>query len=62
MGGLKDEIYRKKPGKCEICGAMEARYLVHNLCDVCATVEYLKFRHAMNWPLDESDKKRLGLM
>lgn len=44
--------------KCEQCDepADSGR-----LCKVCGTIAYLIFRHAMDWPLDEADKKRLGL-
>lgn len=62
MAGLAQKIFRDKPGICAICGKPEARYVLCTLCDVCNVIEYLKFRHAMNWPLDDLDKKRLGLM
>lgn len=32
-----------------------------NYCKVCATIAYLEFRFAFNWPLTDADKKRLGL-
>jgi hypothetical protein len=32
-----------------------------NYCKVCVTIAYLEFRFAFNWPLDDNDKRRLGL-
>ncbi len=47
--------------KCETCG--ERVHEIHNnSCKFCATIAYLKFRHAFNWPLTAEDKARLGLI
>lgn len=50
----------KKPVQCNDCGA-DIWEPMTPLCPPCTTVHYLKFRHAMNWPLTEQDKERLGL-
>ena len=62
MGALDTSmLYRKKPAQCPTCGEWELWHYHAGQCDVCFTVSYLVFRHAMNWPLDSADKKRLGL-
>lgn len=58
--GAVEPTRRKEPVPCRDCG--EPLWFAYEyLCDVCLTIAYLHFRHAMNWPLDEADKKRLGL-
>lgn len=61
MSGWKQKVFRDNPGDCTRCGKPEALYVLSPLCDVCNVIVYLEFRHAMNWPLDDIDKKRLGL-
>lgn len=61
MGAVKAKLILDEPTQCPQCGA-EVWDVYANFCKVCGTIAYLVFRHAMNWPLDDNDKKRLGLI
>lgn len=61
MGDIKAKLIRDEPEPCPECGT--PMWGVYDaLCQVCAVISYLKFRHAMDWPLDDDDKRRLGLI
>lgn len=61
MGAVGDGFY-KEPRECAGCHEITNYSWYVALCMPCFIVEYLKFRYAMDWPLDEHDKKRLGLI
>lgn len=52
--------HKKVPTPCVKCGAPVTEILPET-CEVCSMILYLEFRFEANWPLDEADKKRLGL-
>lgn len=56
------KVYRDEPVPCTKCDVGLARYTMDELCDVCHMILYLEFRYVWNWPLDDVDKKRLGLV
>ena len=61
MGALNAVLKRSKPVPCNQCGQPVTDLYTGN-CDVCRVINYLTFRHAVGWPLDNDDKKRLGLV
>jgi hypothetical protein len=60
MSDLKAKLILDEPRPCPQCGA-DVWDVYGHYCDVCSMIEYLKFRHALNWPLTDEDKQRLGL-
>lgn len=60
MSDLKAKLTLDEPKPCPKCGA-DVWDVYGHYCDHCSMIEYLIWRHAMNWPLDDDDKKRLGL-
>lgn len=62
MAATKAKLTRDTKATCKQCGTKESvTHVYTDICPVCVTVNYLMFRHAMHWPLDEDTKKRLGL-
>lgn len=55
-------VTRDKKVPCQDCGEVTVWHINMGSCDVCFVIAYLKFRHAWGWPLDDLDKKRLGLV
>jgi ribosomal protein L37E len=60
MGAVDTKLIKDKPDPCPRCGE-DVWDVYANVCKVCATIAYLEFRFAFNWPLTDADKKRLGL-
>jgi hypothetical protein len=58
--GAVDPGLRKSPEPCPECGE-PVWEMYATLCNPCHVIGYLQWRYVMNWPLDDADKKRLGL-
>jgi hypothetical protein len=60
MSNLKDKIRRDEPGNCTQCGQPEAWHVYTDLCQYCVAMNFLAFRHAMGWPLDDLARRNIG--
>lgn len=60
MAGIVYPERKPEKFRCETCG-QEVYEIRNNACHYCGTIAYLNFRHAFNWPLDESELVALGL-
>jgi len=59
MEALK--VYRDEPGKCSQCEQGQVLLVNVDVCEYCWAMNYLAFRHAMNWPMDDRAWRAIGM-
>lgn len=62
MGALNAKIIEDEPKVCNQCGEKTVWTVYAANCQPCRALNYIMFRHAMDWPLDDEDKRALGLV